>query len=123
MKILKSKEDAIDFLTWIATLESGIFEQGFCGLQTGENQYCCLGIASIISIPEHLSIKSNNGWIRGGFPYHQIKAPYWLKEVNYEFHKRHGNSLSNLNDEGTSHPKIAKLLLKVFHDDINEWFV
>lgn len=123
MKILKSKEEAIDFLTWIATLESGIFEQGVGGLQTGENAYCCLGVACIITIPEDKLKNKVGNFIGGGYPTTQSHAPEWLKNINVIFSSRSGEDyLSVMNDKGVSHPTIAKKLLKVFREDLDYWF-
>lgn len=124
MKILNSKEDAIEFLTWIATLESGIFGQATGALQNALDKYCCLGVGCVLTIPENkLKLEANTQILTGGYPDHQRAAPTWLVDVNSEFWIRTGQTLSSLNDRCVSHPEIAKRLLKVFHNDLNEWFI
>lgn len=120
MPLLKTQQDKEEFLFWIATLQSGVFEKGTGSLQSyGTNQYCCLGIACACTIPEHNLTKTKDAEIIGNVPVYQPRAPLWLKEVNLDFLGRNGYSLSHLNDTGASHSLIANLLLEAYKEELS----
>jgi hypothetical protein len=52
------------------------------------------------SIKRHEPQKWHSGFIEGGTPDDQKKAPKWLKEINCAFEDLAGLSLDSLNDSG-----------------------
>lgn len=117
-KLLKTKKDREQFLTWISFLLAGVFRRGKETLNPVSNSYCCLGVGCLLTIPDRdLNIRDNK--IKGAFPSDQIKSPEWLKRINEDFYERTDSCLiSDLNDNGTSHKSIAKRLLKAYNDEL-----
>lgn len=127
-RLLTTKEEAIEFLTWVATLESGIVPKAIGSLQEGEG-YCCLGVGCILFIPEkHLRFRLSLEFeeLQGYSPNDQKNSPTWLKNVSHNFRKRTGISLVEHNDgvctKEKTHPEIAKMLLKEYKEELNEIF-
>ena len=125
-RLLQNKKEATQFLTWVATLEAGIFPKATGRLQN-EDGYCCLGVACILFIPEKrldISLESNSRELDGCTPFAQPHSPEWLKNVNNNFLVRTGISLISHNDGHCTpekpHPKIAKMLLKEYKEELNE---
>lgn len=124
-KLLRTKEDAIEFLTWVATLEAEILPKGKSKLQNEEG-YCCLGVATCLTIPEEELEADDNKILYGEFPDDQQNPPSWLARINGDFAYRHSKcaTLSELNDgyhiREHSHKEIARLLLKTYEKELNE---
>lgn len=124
-RLLKTKEDAIEFLTWVATLEAEILPKGKSKLQSEEG-YCCLGIATCLTIPEEELETDDNKILYGEFPDDLHNPPLWLVKINGDFAYRHSKcaTLSELNDgyliREHSHKEIARLLLKAYEKELNE---
>lgn len=111
---------------WANALRSGEYKQTKDLLQTSEG-YCCLGVACRLFIPEgQLDLKYNDQ-LYGDLPLNQRYAPQWLCDVNSDFMKKTGMSLSTLNDSGAdglgsfSFDEIADLIELVYvHGALDE---
>lgn len=121
-KLLRTKKDKEQFLTWVAFLKAGVFKKGRNALQTKDG-YCCLGVGCVLTIPEEqLLVYPNNG-LFGSFANEQ-PTPKWLKRINGDFELRTGEALSTLNDGDIhgkgqkTHKQIADKLLKVYADEL-----
>jgi hypothetical protein len=114
-KLLRSKKDKEQFMTWVAFLQAGVFKKATRALQTEEG-HCCLGVACELTVG-NLKIKYND-WMAGEFPTAQ-NAPRWVRDVNNDFKNKGGLSiLSDLNDNGWSHKRIATKLLEVYAKEL-----
>src|SRR5437899_9420914 len=83
---------------WAKALRSGEYKQSK-GMLNNREGYCCLGVACKIFIPEN-KLELWNDLIVGNFPEEQKYSPQWLKDINDNFERRSGLSLSVLNDTG-----------------------
>jgi len=119
--LLLTKQDKEQFLFWVATLMSGVFEKGKSSLNPSKDYYCCLGIGAICTIPEESLKKStlNPELIKGGMPSQQEEAPRWLINVNQDFANKTECSLVAMNDEDESHKTIGEKLLEVYKEELN----
>lgn len=120
-KLLKTKKDKEQFMTWLAFLESGVFRQGIGALQPEDNSYCCLGVGCILFISEKKVEKRAKGGLLGHCPRYQQFAPDWLKEINGEVGRRTRSSLIDRNDNlNHSFKKIAKDMYEIFKDELEK---
>lgn len=101
-------------LIWTASLRSGKYKQGKYYLESGNNEFCCLGVACKVFIPEDKINKNNKGVIKGAYPSctNQPHAPLWLMNINHDFfHKTSEYLLSTFNDRfDYSFDEIADLI-------------
>lgn len=126
-KLLRTKKDKEQFLTWVAFLKAGVFKKGKLELQNNNGGYCCLGVGCVLTIPEHkIRKKEGSNIIYGIFPDgdEQKFAPLWLQRINDDSKKRIGTHLNVLNDGNSngkgvlSHSKIADKLLEVYGHEL-----
>lgn len=94
MKIKKS-----DIKKWTSALDSEKYEQTVAELEDRFG-YCCLGVACRLFIPLKKIKLRNKKYLYGTTPQKQPNAPLWLKEIDYDFQKKTGVTLSWLNDNG-----------------------
>lgn len=109
--------DKKQFLTWIEALRSGKYGQGRGRLQSGENKFCCLGVACKILIPDEKQYLDSEGLMYGGFPSSQPEdaVPKWLRKINSHFEWLTEVTFFNLNDDhGFTFDEIADLLEAVY---------
>lgn len=114
MKEITSEEA----LKWSAALRSGKYKQGKYYLEDSNNEFCCLGVACKVFIPEDKINKRMNGRIYGAYPSctNQPHAPEWLININNDFfHKTSEDLLSAFNDRfDYSFDEIADLIEMVY---------
>lgn len=116
-KLLKTKQDKIEFLNFVGFLLADALPQGTNSLQDSHGGYCCLGVGCVVTIPPE-SIEGNSR-LYGDLPVDQRAAPKWLKELNNNFNKRTGLKLSHLNDvERNTFPQIGEKLLLVYQGEL-----
>jgi hypothetical protein len=100
-----------EFQQWIAALDSGEYRQTTGKLQRQEG-YCCLGVGCKVLIKTPLLV---DRLLLGGFPERQPNAPQWLKEIDDDFARLTGRTLSCLNDDhGYTFPEIVTMLELVY---------
>jgi hypothetical protein len=119
-RLLKTKKDKIEFMTWVSFLQLQIFPKG-TGCMEGFDGMCCLGVGCAVTIDNPKTYKASiNGrvYISGGYPLSQPEAPRWLKRINQNFYNRTKRYLSSMNDGGVSHPEIARKLLEVYGHEL-----
>jgi len=116
-KLLKTKEDKEQFLTWIAFLKAGVFKQAFHIAQTG-NTYCVMGALAILTVPEEKLLKSKSSNELMGIQ--DYSKPQWARNLLYHCFCKIGLSPINMNDEmGLSFDEIADRLLEAYADELN----
>ena len=99
---------------WTDALRSGKYDQTEGELQN-RTGYCCLGVACKLFIESGDIIHNNQMCIHGGSPIDQPEAPRWLVNIDKDFKKQTGISLSDLNDhEKLSFAEIADELERVY---------
>jgi hypothetical protein len=97
-KLLKTKKDREQFITWLAWLKSGAFTQSIMWLQNAKG-HCCLGVACELFIPLNKLVTGSADYIIGGVPSDdQYNAPQWLKGINKHFLNLKGYAITQLND-------------------------
>ncbi len=94
-------KEKIQVATWIEELRGDKFRQTAGQLNNGEG-YCCLGVGCELFTPSKKKRLNIGGWLNGDLPEEQPFAPYWLKNIDQDFHNLTGRSLSELNDDGMS---------------------
>jgi hypothetical protein len=90
---------------WCDALRSGEYEQGRGKLQSGDNEFCCLGVAcktfipnsALITLPD-CALIHKTPYLSGALPSSQTSSPLWLLEVNDDLSYLTGKTLSSLND-------------------------
>lgn len=109
---------------WVEALRSGEYEQGKAVLRTGDNRYCCLGVACDLlrklegighwdtsTLDFVVSSRENGGVFEkrsGSLP---LVACKWLGGVSHCGRLNDGsNYLDALNDEGKTFSEIANLI-------------
>lgn len=135
-KIIETKQDAKEFLTYIGFLKAGAFKQGHGTLQggvnpkTGKNDtwaYCALGVGAELFIPDdkktlHEDKNGNKYMINIFVP--QQNAPSWLIKLNNEkiFDPKLNrfSFITSISDSGESFDYIADALLNHFSDQLEE---
>ena len=131
--VFNTIEEAYEFLFWIATLQSNVFEKGRGALQPTDLSYCCLGVAEPCMVDESLLHKnSSDNRLYGVMPY-LSNQDNWLKRVIDQFSYRPGSAhldqepgaykraLIYFNDEtNETHAQIADRLLLAFTPDLEE---
>jgi hypothetical protein len=119
--LLKSKQDAEEFVFWCVTLRCEVLPQGFGRLQTSIG-YCCLGTGIACTIPE-LKLDKIGGELSYCCPDSQHSCPEWLAEIsNVKFQRYNNRRLYGLNDElKLSHKEIGTLLLGLYEEELNYW--
>lgn len=113
-KLLKTKKDREQFMTWLAWLKSDVFTQGVAQLQ-GIHEYCCLGVACELLVPPYKLIYTGNKRIAGSLPEEQPNAPLWLSNLQDNFISRRGYGLTQLNDGFIAHKETTGYA-NVLHD-------
>lgn len=120
MPLLKTLEDAHEFLYFVATLESGALGKGIGRLQSQLDEYCCLGIGTAC-----LSKKprvNDEEILSSLMPNSDSDLPNWFMDIDSHYYGLNGkDSLVSLNDstKDNSHPEIARLLLDTYTDELN----
>lgn len=91
MKVTKlldgTKINKKEFKTWMQALRSGEFNQTSGVLQYGDN-FCCLGVACKVLVPENKKLFKEKGELSGLLPAHQTSSPLWLKSISEDFRDR-----------------------------------
>lgn len=69
----------VNMLKWVEALESGAYRQGrgqnYCrNFATGDDEYCCLGVACLVAEQDDVSIGQN--WRQGGVLEREVRD--WL---------------------------------------------
>lgn len=120
-KLLKTKKDKEQFLTWIAWLKSGVFKQTQDSLQD-EKGHCCLGVGCELFIPDNKKkfwdIYVYEQELEGEFPNEQPYAPKWLQLIDDDVEAKKSFKISELNDDGKSFKQIANILLNVYKHEL-----
>ena len=108
----------VDIQKWVDALRSGTYAQTQCTLQDNSG-FCCLGVACDIFIAAENLKLDDSGYMWGGLPGAQPKAPAWLKNIHSDFRKKTGLDFSQLNDGGLGNfdTDIAEIYLKSFTFD------
>lgn len=118
----QNEQEKNEFLTWIAFLKAGVFNQAFSAAQKG-NRYCIMATVKLLSLPEEVLDKDSHGELVGvNLSQSQRKvSPHWAQEIDREFCDRTSKSLMGLNDsDHTPFPEIADMLLEAFKDELSE---
>lgn len=114
--LLKTKEDAIQFLIWVEFLKTELLEKGINELQPTRNEYCCLGVGCVLfseDLPVHVRLPGNYP-DEAGYP-----TPQWLVDVDRDFHVKTGHALIVLNDDVEyTHAEIAYILEEVYKEEL-----
>lgn len=125
MALLNTKQDKKEFLKWIEALRSGKYPQGKNSLQSAKG-YCCLGVACVILIPKNKLVIGSDNRLRYSFPYQQIHAPDWLKQINDNFMLHSSRviqsfrSLFELNDKlNYTFTQIADILMETYKEELD----
>ncbi len=119
--IFKTKNDLLMFIHWIIVLKMEIIPKTTKRLED-ENGCCCLGVGCYVTIPSKKLVTENNQLI-GTHPQLENNAPDWLINININFSKRYGNSLTFLNDaEKLTHSQIADALIEAYKPELGEYY-
>ena len=136
-KVIETKQDAEEFLTYIGFLQSGACEKGIGSLQAAFNpktrkmetwRYCALGVGAELFIPDD---KKSLHKDKDGYEYmtHILipsneHCPLWLRKLNHEnifdANKNQSRCVCAMSDSGESFEYIAELLLNHFSDQLEE---
>lgn len=120
--LLKSRQDAEEFVFWCVTLQCGVLPQGYRMLQDAAGGYCCIAVGVACTVPEEKIRKDSYNSMLGFNAYHYA-SPDWLERVNCDVREKTNESLVNRNDNlGQSHKEIGTLLLELYEDELNYWF-
>lgn len=103
-------------LQWLEALESGKFEQGQNCLRSGDNKFCCLGVACELSGIEPIL---NSNYLSPRYEY--LGERHYLPQVIVDklkfrdnqgiaFGKQPGKAIAYLNDMGRTFKDIAEII-------------
>lgn len=123
--LLKTRQDAAEFLVWAVGLQMGIVGKETGQLQT-ERGHCCLGFGCELFAK---TPRLHNGLLHGGLPLNWDGIPKWFELVDEDFKNKTGRRLSELNDgyvsrtntfeKERSHKWIGKKLIEVYAEELN----
>ncbi len=122
--LLKSKQDAEEFVFWCVTLQCEVLPKGIGALQNDHWGHCCLGTGIACTVSEEGIPKRWNSptQMDGGLPTSNI-TPKWLQRVDMDVYDKVGRRLVGMNDfDRKSHKEIGTLLLELYKDELNYWF-
>jgi len=86
-----NKAQAKNVRNWVKALRSGKYKQGFQQLQTGEGEYCCLGVATRLLAPDTV------GRLDGAYPSLEVREAYGMV-IRGGFDDEAGEAITSLND-------------------------
>lgn len=116
-RLLKTKLDKEQFLDWIGVLQSEAIPQGRNQLEN-QNGMCCLGVAVSLTSKKPDCIDEPWGRRLLGVRSHEEDTD-WLRRINYDFSRRRGRYLTELNDDDRlTFPQIADKLLEVYGEEL-----
>jgi hypothetical protein len=120
--LLKSKQDAEEFVFWCVTLQCEVLPKGMFALESIGGGVCCLCIGVVCTVSEDKILKYESGRISGGVPNSQENSPEWLKMINLTVQSKTGYTLTEHNDSlNKSHKEIGTLLLGLYEEELNYW--
>jgi hypothetical protein len=122
--LLKSKQDAEEFVFWCVTLQEEVLPKGTGALQKEEG-YCCIGVAHACTVPEKKQILYRKSGLIAGIC-DNLSTKDWVRGLNRDVRDKTGSDLWEYND-GTpttpemSHKEIGTLLLGLYEEELNYW--
>lgn len=126
-KLLKTKEDRLQFLTWIAFLKAGVFKQARGVAQSeGEEAYCIIATLVVLFVPEQ-QLRTAATESRRQFDHtlwglsgNMVNLPHWCRAISADYAtKANDVTVISLNDtRGYTFNQIADKLLEIYADEL-----